>query len=472
MSNITLFKPFAKQLLFIEALFSRKYTFVLFGGAIRGGKTFAGLGGFILLAKKYPGSRWAVVRTDLQTLKRNTIPSFFKICPESFIKNYNQEKQIVTFTNGSQLLFFGENFADDKELNRWKGLEVNGFLFEEINECQEKTFYKAIERAGSHLIPGIAKEDQPAPIIAATCNPTQNWVKDKIYNLWKLGTLPINWLYIPSKIFDNPYITDEYIEALKSMPSYEYEVFVNGDWDITLKSGGEFYKSFAMDDHIVDVEYNPDLPLHISFDENVNPYITATAWQVYGDNKKELKQISEFCLTSPNNTLSKLCQAIDAEFYSHKSGMFIYGDATSKKQDTKLEKGHNFFTLIRDYLTKFRPVLRVPSANPSVVMRGNFINQVLEKGFDGVSIAISSNCKNTIKDYINVKEDNDGTKKKQKIMNAETKVSYEQFGHTSDANDYFIIECVKSSYLLYQNGRQTFDHVLIGKGAEKENNSY
>ncbi|CAB4128307.1 Terminase-like family [uncultured Caudovirales phage] len=465
-----LFDPFPKQVEFLDSIFSGKFDFILYGGSIRGGKTFAGLGALMLLCYFYPRSRWATTRTDLQTLKKNTIPSFFKIVPESFIKSYNQDKQIVTFSNGSEILFFPESYDSDKELNRWKGLEVNGFLLEEINELQEKTFYKAIERAGSHIIPNAPK--QPSPLIIATCNPTQGWVKKLVYTPWKLGELRERWKYIPSRIFDNPYIPEKYLESLKSMPSYEYEVFVNGDWDIELKTGGEFYKCFNLDDHVGDFEYNPELPLHISFDENVNPYITATAWQIHGEDKKDLRQIKEFCVPSPNNTIRKLCSIIEREYFGHEAGLFIYGDATSKKADTKLEKGHNFFTLIYDYLFKFRPVLRVPASNPSVVMRGNFINQVFEKGFEGISIKIDRNCINSISDYNNVKEDTDGTKKKTKATNPETKIQYELYGHTSDANDYFICMAMVNEYSIYKNGRPTFEHTIFGGQNFREENSY
>ena len=81
MRKEVLFDPFDKQLEFLEAVFSDKFNVIMYGGAIRGGKTFAGLGALILLAKKYPKSRWAVVRTYLMTLKRNTIPSWNKIKP-------------------------------------------------------------------------------------------------------------------------------------------------------------------------------------------------------------------------------------------------------------------------------------------------------------------------------------------------------------------------------------------------------
>mgnify|MGYP000961068251 CR=1 FL=1 len=163
-----------------------------------------------------------------------------------------------------------------------------------------------------------------------------------------------------------------------------------------------------------------------------------------------------------STTVRKLCEKIAVDFRHHNSGVFIYGDATSKKADTKLEKGHNFFTLIRDYLSEFNPVLRVPASNPSVVMRGNFINQILEKGFQGITISIDQSCEKTIADFNNVKEDADGTKKKEREKNPATGVTFEKYGHTSDACDYFICKAMENDFNTYRTGRQTFDHVVVG----------
>ena len=90
-----LFEPFPKQLEFLEAVFSEKYSFVLYGGSIRGGKTYALLALFILLSKIYPGSRWAIVRADLPTIKRNLYPSWEKIKPVNFVKNHNRDTHTV-----------------------------------------------------------------------------------------------------------------------------------------------------------------------------------------------------------------------------------------------------------------------------------------------------------------------------------------------------------------------------------------
>ena len=455
-----LFNPFQKQLDFLEAIFSNNYNFILYGGAIRGGKTFAGLGALLLLSKMYKGSKWVVVRDTLQTLKRTTIPSFYKICPKSFVKSYNQDTQTVTFTNGSQILFVGENYDDDKELNRFKGLECNGFLLEEMNELQEVTFYKCIERAGSHIIPS-----NPKPIILGTCNPSNNWVKTNVYNQWKNQTLPANWLYIPSKITDNPYISEEYLDSLKTLPKYQYEVFVEGDWDIQLKMGGEFYKCFELDKHVGECLYNPMLPLHISFDENRNPYLPMGIFQING---KAIQMVGEIAGINPNNTIKAVCNEFKRLYPNHVAGLFIYGDATSMKGDVKVEQGHNFFTLIKGELAQYRPQMRIAASNPSVAMRGNFINTILDNELYGISLKLDNSCKLSINDFILTKEASDGTKNKEMETNPVTKVRSQKTGHFTDLTDYLICYAFANEFNQYQRGGVS-SFISVGKNVSKHN---
>ena len=466
-----LFDPFPKQLEFLEAVFSGKYSIITYGGAIRGGKTAGGIGAVLLLAKKYPGSRWAIVRDSLPTLKRTTIPSFFKFCPKSFLKAYNQDQQLVTFNNGSQVIFFPENYDDDKELNRWRGLEVNGFLLEEVNEINEKSFYKAIERSGSHVMPEGKK---PKPLIMCTCNPADNWVKEKIYKPWKAGTLPEKWHYISSKIFDNPFVTadQDYMESLKTLPKFEYDVFVNGNWDIQKRTGAEYYKEFDMEIQIAPVKYDASLPLWISIDENVNPYFPATIWQIQG---KEARCIDEIALRNPRNTVRDLGIEFSMRYPEHQSGVIITGDATSKKEDVKLEKGMNLFRLVQNELLKYKPSVRILKSNPNHVTRQQFMNTVFwnqkrKEPYLGITILISPDCKITIQDYVNVKEDPKGAGKyKEKQTDSESGISSQKYGHMSDTGDYFICYAFMAEYAKYQNGDKVFN-VTIGKNVSK--NSY
>lgn len=220
-----------KQQEFARAVFSGRYRYLLYGGGIRGGKTFGSIMLVLVLCRIFPGSRWAIVRKDLPTLKRNTLPSFDKLVPDGFIVKFNGQTQTATCANGSEILFFAESFNIDRDLNRWRGLEVNGFLLEEANELQYASFLKAIERAGSWIIPGASQ--QPPPLIMLTCNPSPGWVKEKFYDPWSIGALAEPYYFQPALVVDNPYLTPEYLASLRELPDAEYQRFVEGDWNVT-----------------------------------------------------------------------------------------------------------------------------------------------------------------------------------------------------------------------------------------------
>lgn len=223
-----------KQNEYQAAVRSGQYRYLLFGGGIRCGKTAVGMAMLFLFMKMWPGSRWAIVRNSLPTLRRNTIVSYEKFRPTHFMPyGIHTPTWTVTATNGSQLLFFAESIATDPELNRWRGLEVNGFLLEEANELQEASFMKAIERAGSWIIPGRGQNDQPPPMILLTCNPSPGWVKERFYLPHRNGTIAAPYYFLQATVKDNPYLPTEYLESLKSLDPVSYRRFVEGDWDVS-----------------------------------------------------------------------------------------------------------------------------------------------------------------------------------------------------------------------------------------------
>jgi hypothetical protein len=434
-----------KQKELMEAIRCERYSFILFGGAMGGAKTFGSLSALLIMCTYFPNSRWCVIRENLEKIRITTIPSFLNLKPSGVLKSSPYE---YTHPNGSVIMFKGENYDNDKELNWLKGLECNGFLFEEINECQELTLDICFGRAGRWKTTPAKK-----PIILATCNPTNNWVKTKIYDKWKSNTLPDGWMYIPAKITDNPHLTEAYKENLNNMPRFQYEVFVEGNWDVQMKTGGEFYKCFEVNRHVAETYYNPDLPLHISFDDNVNPYLPVGIFQIEG---KKVYMIDEIAGVTPNNTVKSVCNEFIRKYPAHQSGLFIYGDATASKEDTKLEKGYNFYRLITDALVKYRPTLRVLRSNPSVKMRGDWINTILEKQFNDITITIGTNCKKTINDFISVKEAPDGTKNKETATDPNTKKLYQIVGHFSDCFDYLLCSAFANDFTAYQRGGNVF----------------
>ena len=227
-----------------------------------------------------------------------------------------------------------------------------------------------------------------------------------------------------------------------------------------VETGGEFYNQFKIWRNVKDYEYNPELPLHISFDFNVNPGMHLGVFQVSGKCAWMLKEI--FTESPRNNTIGA-CNEFKRLFSNHTGGLFIYGDPSGKNKDTRQEQGFNDYNIITRELRDFHPILRIANSHPAVKMRGNFINSIFESQIYGLEIWIHSKCTKTIEDLTFIKEDSDGTKLKEKAKDLSTGVIYEKYGHCFVAETKIITSKGKKSIEKIKSG----DLVLTRKGFKK-----
>lgn len=395
MQSQVLFEPHPKQLEYMKAVFSGEYKYLLFGGAAGGGKSFVSLATLIALAKLYPGSKSFVIRESLPTLKRTTIPSFFKLCPKGFVESHNQTDQVIKFTNGSSLTFFPENFNQDKNLTRFDGIEANFFLIEEGQECQKKTFEKCKLRAGRNIIPDLY--EQPTPVIMVTCNPSQNWTKQLFRDPYVQGSLHEDYFYMPSLMKDNPTLPVEYVKGLENLDEVTKAIFVNGDWDII-----DVERPFAYAfDRFKTVESNLAInekePIILSFDFNVDP-ITCVTGQSY---HRKIRILKEFRLR--NSDIFRLCDAIKS-YYGDRI-FIVTGDASGSNRSAMTRGALNFYQIIKEELKLPRNAFKVPTFNPSIKNSRVLLNSILEKHPD---IKIDSSCEYLINDLQNVQCTPDG----------------------------------------------------------------
>ena len=157
-------------------------------------------------------------------------------------------------------------------------------------------------------------------------------------------------------------------------------------------------------------------------------------------------------LKDPLNTLKDTCEEFIKRYGKNQQGLFVYGDATSKKQDTKLQKGQNFYLLIKGYLSKLKPIFKVPKANPSVLMSRNFTNDLLAGEIAGLELCIDSRCRNSINDYQYCTEDSEGKVNKKVIRDKTTGQSYQEFGHASDVLRYVLTAMFLKEYRNFMKG--------------------
>jgi hypothetical protein len=228
------FVPEPNQAAFIaDVLSGKKGNIMGFGGAVRGGKTVGVLAAVFILCRIYPGSRWCVVRKDLPRIRRNTIPTIEKFAPRPFVGRLDKSEWKYRCSNGSEILVMGEQLSTDPDLDRFKGLEVNGFVLEEANELSEQTANKCKERVGSWIIQPTEERPNPAQppaLILCTFNPADNWVREWFYDPYVEGRIALPYYFRPALPKDNRYNTAQQWEMWKELPEVEYKRFIEGDW--------------------------------------------------------------------------------------------------------------------------------------------------------------------------------------------------------------------------------------------------
>lgn len=353
MERRSFFKPYPKQDEFLAACNSGKYTVLTYGGAMGGGKSFVAIAYLIFLCKLYPNSKWCIIRNSVPTLKKTALETFKKICPPVFLQGWNQNEMTATFTNGSRIIFMAEDFQNDKDFDRFKGLEVNGFLLEQIEELQEGLLDICLIRAGRWRI-----DPMPKPIILATVNPTQNWVKTKIYDRWISGTLPDDWYYLPATISDNEELAGDaqYMANLENLDELTKRRYVLGDWS-AFDTKNRFWYTFDKSRHVQARTFDPRAELMLSFDFNCNP-MTCIAAQEIGD---ELRIIKEWKL--PDSDIYILCDRILVDFPT--ALYVITGDATGANRSALTRGNTNYYTVIQHKLGLAPAQMRQPAVNGS-----------------------------------------------------------------------------------------------------------
>ena len=282
-------------------------------------------------------------------------------------------------------------------------------------------------------------------------------IEGKIYEKGQFFEKKIDNKYVViSSAMANHEVDWQYFEnQKKNIPAHLYDAQIYGN--PFLKRGGGFYKCFDRQKHVGKVQYMEDEPLHITFDFNVSPYVTLCVWQIEG---KKAMQINEILMRFPKNTTTQACREFKRKYAGHSAGLFIYGDPSGRARDTRLEEGWNDFSLIMNELKDFQPKLKVPTKAPSIVARANFINTILASNFANIAIVIGENCTVSITDYVMLKEDSDGKKLKKKVKNKETGAMEEAYGHTSDANDYFLCEAFQRELTTYQTGGEKKQSII------------
>lgn len=474
---------------------------ILFGGS-SSGKSYS-VAQIILIFTLWEGSNTLVMRKVGASIRDSVYQDFKTAADQLGITNLfrfsDGVKTITCFSNGARIVFKG---LDDSE--KIKGLSsFKRVVLDEESEFEEEDYKqirkrlrgmvgqqiittfnpikethwiktqifdkekwhdipKVVEIAGRELPPQLTdvksiRMNEPKYILNPRTKEVEEHAPDTVIiqstylnNFWVVGSPDGTYGY-----YDEQCIADFEKDRIND-PDY-YNVYALGEWGV-IHTGSEFFGSFARSKHTAEVAYDPTLPVHLSVDSNVLPYITCTYWQVAVDGDHyEVRQIGETCAESPNNTVRKAAKLVAKQL--HEMGVdrvILHGDASTKAANNIDDEKRSFHDLFIDTLQKCGIEVedKVSNKNPSVPMSGEFINAIFDGILPGLSIVIGENCKISIEDYQSVQKDVNGAILKTKVKNPTTKQTYEAHGHISDTLRYIIADTLREQFLAFSNRRK------------------
>ena len=354
----------------------------LYQGGYGSGKTFVGSAIGIFLCLQYPGIL-GLVGAQTYTLVRDTTQrQYFEHLDNMGFKagvhyKWNASEEKITFANGSEVMF--RHLQDP---NKIKSLNLGFIEIEEMSDTLESTFKMLVSRLRQKVKPEWKAKGFKYRLFGHT-NPEQS--KGWIYKYFVEQKQPYFRL-IQAPTTQNKFLSKEYVESMRDLYDEQYyRINVLGEFgDYT---SGLVVKNFTSD-NVKQLNYCPDLPLHLTWDFNVDPMSCILAHKT----DKKIFYFDEVILE--NSTSQQTIDEVIRRYPNHKSDIIINGDASGDNRSTQSE--YSNYIIIRNALKKHYPHKKIkfdiPARNPAIMDRILAFNQMVYNDNGERNLFVSPKC--------------------------------------------------------------------------------
>lgn len=231
-----------------------------FGGGAGGGKSMTVTEWAVLQCRKYPGIRIGLGRNEISNLRKTTVQTLLSethpllgVLDSDFRYSPLIDPGIF-YRNGSSILLVDLAYAPtDPDYNRLGSLNLTHAIIEEMGEVRKKAYDVFSSRKNRYL----TEKYKLVGKFIGTQNPATNFTRQHYYDpytkagggdyqTWEIyndageqvlvqmpdGEMkPALRCFIKSLVTDNPFISQNYIQELRSKPLAERKRLLEGNWD-------------------------------------------------------------------------------------------------------------------------------------------------------------------------------------------------------------------------------------------------
>lgn len=389
------------------------FQFLALISGIRGGKTVGGAREAIKQAWNAKGKGvYGIIAPTYNMLDRTTWMEF-REAARPFIAHDIDSKKIIVLKNGRRVHGHSAENPD-----RIRNETFVGFWGDEVREW--KNF-----RMLWDILQGRVLSTQGKGFVTTSPNSF-----DDVHDIF-IANRKKGYGVVRFPTYANVYLNKDGIDQLAS--NYDAKFAQQELMGEFVLFQGAVYYTFSRTHNAGDLafqlaNYNPDLPICLCCDFNVDPMAWVLAQVHYRSDKlKEIRFIDEIYVRNSNTV--ECCDVFKERYPNHNAGLILYGDASGRARHT--DSNVTNWKIIEDELGRYGITKRVPPSNPAERDRVNAVNGMIcnSKGLRRVQVN-PKKCPKLIRDLeqVGFKE---GT----------TKIDKERdytLTHPSDAAGYFI----------------------------------
>jgi hypothetical protein len=385
---------------------SLKYRLFAFVGGIRGGKTITGSHWALRNILSRPNEKGGIFSNTNKQLNQATLSEFIKVLdfyglhrgvyyvtgkdPERFFgykSKFDRHDGVWSFANGAQVIVFSIE-------TMIRGIELGWCWGDEVQDAPVESLNVVLGRMSGSATPNTLWTMTP---------PANNPGMDNL--IYGENSIP----HVISTTYDNAAnLPEGYVEGLRERYDdlwFDREVLAKR---VTM-SGRNWLYAFDRTRHVGKVEYVPDLPVYVSIDFNVSPFVAVLAQRGGGGRQAWVHYFDEVVMrdteVGSRTYIEALCEAIRQRTpqAAERNLYYVTGDASGRAQSVISRPGVNYWTEVAQYLRVGYNKMNVPSSNPPLVESRRLCNAIFAKFPD---IKISPKCATLIMDCEFVKAKN------------------------------------------------------------------
>lgn len=339
-----------------------------------------------------------------------------KLCdliPDSWIATKNASELKIETVFGSSLYVMG---LDKPE--RAEGVQWDGVVLDESSDLKPGVFGRSLLPAMSHRNAWCWRIGVPKRFGIGSHE------FKRFYDLGLEGRKfegtddvieSYNW---PSSDILTP---SQLAFAASSLDPSDFNEQYNANWETV---GGQVFHAFHYERNVTTLSYNPDLPIIVGVDFNVNPMCWVLAHEVNG-----VLCVFDEIFIRHCNTL-KACETLHQKYPNHSNGFHFYGDAAGGHRSTSgATVDTTDYVIMHDFDKLRNKRFFVPRSNPRVQKRYAHCNAAFYNAIGQVRCVIDSSCTYLIRDLEEMAY-KDGTNEPLKRGDA---------SHMSDGLGYIIV---------------------------------